>query len=145
MPSLEKVSFAVASIGLVVSLAILKRKKTRRTSSSSDLNDFLDWMDADSDIPDASERGFLSPMEGPSSPVAESDNLVFRSLASVGLAPTTPAQARNPRTDKSLRVVSPHPATGNEEIADDVVRVQRVSEAEEAERYFSAFSYYDNR
>lgn len=144
MPSLEKVSFAVASVGVVISLAILKRKKTRMTAGPSDLNDFLDWMDADSDIPDASERGFLSPIEGPNSPVAAGDNVMFRSLAAVGLASTTPAQARKPRTDKTPNSCE-HPATGNEEIADDVVRVQRVSEAEEAERYFSAFSYYDTR
>jgi hypothetical protein len=67
------------------------------------------------------------------------ENILFRALASLGMAPTSPRQARPQR----IKITeSEHPASGNEEIADDVVRVQRVSEEEEAERYFSAFSFY---
>ena len=141
MSSLEKVSFAVAALGVVVSLGIAKRRKIKKPSSASDLLDFLDWVDAESEIPEESDIGFLTPDEG--SPTNSSDNVIRRSLASVGLAATSPRQARAPKVNKSAR--SPvHPASGNEELADDVVRVQRVSEEEEAERYFSAFSYFSS-
>jgi hypothetical protein len=147
MTSLENVSFTVASLGLVISLAIFKRKKTKKTASCNDLSDFLDWIDAESELGGESERGFLSPIEGPNSPVASAfsgDHTLFRSLASVGLAPTAPAQARNPKTDKLSKGSVAHPATGNEEIADDVVKLERISEAEESDRYFSAFSFYSS-
>ena len=141
MCSLEKASFAIASLGLVLSLGIAKR--VRIVNSGPSLKEYLDWIDDDEELQDDSENGFLTPKEGPSSPSATQDNLLFRSLASVGLAPTSAKQARGPKQAKSESSTS-HPATGNDEIADDVVRLQRVSEEEEAERYFSPFSYFSS-
>jgi len=141
MCSLEKVSFAVAALGVVLSLGIAKRRRTKEVASKSDLMDFLDWVDAESEIHEGSELGFLTPDEG--SPVHASDNALHRSLAAVGLAATSPRQARAPKATSSTRAPV-HPASGNDELADDVVRVKRVSEAEEAERYFSAFSYFSS-
>jgi hypothetical protein len=143
MGTLEKVSFTIASLGLVLSLGIAKRVRRKKSSSAADLREFLDWVDVNGDLPDGSENGFLTPREEPTSPSTATDNVLYRSLASVGLVPTSPRQSRGPRQLKSDRV-SPHPASGNDEIADDVVRVQRVSEEEEAERYFSSFSYYNS-
>jgi hypothetical protein len=140
MCSLEKVSFAVAALGVVLSLGIAKRRRTKEVASKSDLMDFLDWVDAESEIHEGSELGFLTPDEG--SPVHASDNALHRSLAAVGLAATSPRQAR-PKATSSTRAPV-HPASGNDELADDVVRVKRVSEAEEAKRYFSAFSYFSS-
>jgi len=70
------------------------------------------------------------------------ENTLFRALASLGLAPTSPRQARSSRSKSTAN--HSHPASGNDEIADDVVRVERVSEEEEAERYFSSFSFYNS-
>ena len=100
---------------------------------SNDMSEFLDWIE---DIP-------VSPVHGSTRNCLDTptgDNVTLRGLAALGLAPTAPREARNvrPRTSNPAE----HPASGNDDIADDVVRVQRISEEEEAERYFSAFSFY---
>jgi hypothetical protein len=140
MGTLEKLSFAVAAVGVVLSLGIAKRRRVKKVPQNSDLSDFLDWVDADSDLHDGSDLGFLTPDEDAKSPLNGSDISLHRSLASVGLAATPPLHARAPRVEKT----SIHPASGNDELADDVVRLKRISEAEEAERYFSAFSFYSS-
>ncbi len=97
------------------------------------MTDFLDWIE---DIPDSP----INYNRAKDAHTPTGDHTTFRGLAAVGLAATAPREARH----KPPKIVSGthHPASGNDEIADDVVRVERVSEEEEAERYFSAFSFY---
>ena len=139
-----RLSFTLASVSLVLVLNILKRKRSKsRFAFRDDLQEYMDWVDAcepkdalsDAISRRASFYSFLSAEE-------ENEHVLFRALASLGLAPTSPKQARVVRVrelNKSLEM-SAHPATDNDELADDVVRLKRVSEEEEIERYFSPFS-----
>jgi hypothetical protein len=126
----------------MVAIAYLRRRDASSVGGARDpsnLQDFMDWMTDDVDRKPATE--FVSVEDIPTD--LESSNVLRRGLALLGLAATSPRQARTVR-DPELRRLSPekyHPATGNEEIADEVVHLRRVSEEEEAERYFAAFSY----
>jgi hypothetical protein len=140
LPHGSRIPFAVLGISAVAALYWLNSRHNRRNKRgpTSEIQGFLDWVEAESDI-------FCRPESQLNTTDTESlsDNVLHRALASLGLAATSPRQARTVR-DPSVRisrVTEVHPATGNEEIADDVVRVVRVSEAEEEERYFSSFPY----
>ena len=141
-PSGSSLCFSLFGIAVTVAIAYLRRRDAsslKATRDPSNLQDFMDWMTDDADRKAATK--LVSVEDTPTD--FESSNLLRRGLASLGLAPTSPRQARTVR-DPELRKLSPekyHPATGNEEIADEVVHLRRVSEEEEAERYFAAFSY----
>ena len=133
----QSLCFSVVALSAILSLNFAKRRTKqhpRTPPKLGDMSEFLDWIE---DIPASpiSRESNETPTDTPSG-----DNTLFRGLAAVGLAPTAPRDARNVRS-KSPKGVE-HPASGNEELADDVVRVRRVSEEEEAERYFSSFSFY---
>jgi len=132
----HSVCFSGVALTVILSIHIRKRRRNTMATTSrinGDMSDFLDWIE---DIPASPiSRGSEQRPDTPSG-----DNTLFRGLAAVGLAPTAPRDARNVRAKTPQ--IQEHPASGNDEIADDVVRVARVSEEEEAQRYFSAFSFY---
>lgn len=139
-----RLAFTLASVSLVLVLSILKRNRLKaRFALRNDLQDYMDWVDA-ADPKDALSDGISrrTSFESFLSAEEENEHFLFRALASLGMAPTSPKQARVVRSrelNKSLEN-SAHPATNNDELADDVVRLKRVSEEEEAERYFAPFS-----
>ncbi len=122
-------------MGLII---ILHRLKSNRDSAKKSVSSDLDWI-SDETIPSK------SPMPLSELSVAEevSNNELHRGLAVLGMVATCPREARLAK-DPQRRGSIPHPATGNEEVADDVIRIQRVSEEEEMARYFSAFTSYRN-
>ena len=135
-----RIRFAALGISFVGMIFYYKRKACRREveADRDGLSEFLDWMEPESYVSNSSSSASIN---HDSKPV--SDNILYRSLASLGLAPTAPREARIVRDPsvRNSRISDVHPATGNDDVADDVVRIVRVSEAEEADRYFAAFSY----
>lgn len=102
----------------------------------------MDWVNISEEKPETNEA---SPSKISLQSVSgndENEHGFYRALASLGLAATSPKHARASRDTSSRKFTegNAHPASGNEELADDVVRLKRVSEEEEMERYFSGFS-----
>ena len=136
MISWSSLCFSGVTLSFILILNLRKvqnRQRARSPPKLDDMSEFLDWIE---DIPASP----VSRETKKTSNTPEGDTALIRGLAAVGLAATAPRDARNIRS-KSPQAVE-HPASGNDELADDVVRVTRVSEEEEAERYFSAFSFY---
>jgi hypothetical protein len=136
MSTSSLITFSVLGVSTIVGLYLTKRARYHidlGSSSSADMSEFLDWIE---DIPGSPVN--INCEQYPHTPIG--DHTTFRALAAVGLAATAPRDARQrpPKGGSNI----PHPASGNDDIADEVVRVERVSEEEEAERYFSAFSFY---
>ena len=135
----NSVPFSVVSLALIVGLNILKRRTASESSQqkAADLNEFLDWIDPQVE---STTNNATKPTALEAEADSNAEHSLFRGLAALGMAPTSPRQARPSR--KSLNAIPEHPATGNDEFADETVHLKRVSEEEEAERYFSAFSCY---
>ena len=138
-PSIQQVVFSTSAFVLLGYLYQAKKSRYISTTktSSGDISEFLDWMDSSDKVSQTTQ-----PEDEHVNSVGKGENMIYRGLASLGLVPTSPRQARNVRDATIRKQNVAHPATGNDEMADEVVRVQRISEEEEVERYFSAFSYY---
>ena len=145
---LPRIAFSLISAGVVLSLSVIKKSALANAEkkTQSNIAEFLDWMETEVDHIPRSHIGEHSTAMSPGgdSEVAGGENTLYRALAAVGLVPTSPRQARVVRSVSARRSnpAAVHPATDNDDMADDVVRVQRVSEAEEVERYFSAFAHH---
>ena len=137
----SRVSFGLVSFSAVIVLNILKRRKNRRkVKYNQDLKEYLDWIEAsNTDVSGTDEISRRASLDSFVSAEEDSGNVIFRALASLGMAPTSPKQGRVSRDRTSERPYE-HPATGNDEMADEVVRLKRISQEEEIERYFSGFS-----
>jgi hypothetical protein len=112
------------------------RKPAPKVEKSAEIREFLDWVSEEEVLSDA------TPVGNGAARLSPSHNDITRGLASLGMSATSPRHARSARDSRG---VAAHPATENEEIADEVVRIQRVSEEEESERYFAAFSQYRSK
>ena len=134
---MSALTFSLVSLSSVFMLHYLKRRSlfSDRSKTPEPIEEFLDWLDPAAGVP----RGNMLQPAPTDAAADEGEHSIFRGLASVGLAPTSPRQARVPRKGAQT---PEHPATGNDDVADEVVHLRRVSEEEEAERYFSAFSFY---
>lgn len=131
MPSTS--SWVVSGVCICLIL-VLNKLRARITHSADSVNSHWDWI---ADDTRAETQRTPSSEKSVADEISEND--LHRSLAGLGMAATSARQARVPKSTQGRGSV-PHPATGNDEVADDVIRIQRVSEEEEATRYFAAFS-----
>lgn len=132
------ITFSAASLSIVY---YIYRKHKKSVDSTSILSgqaqsslDSLDWLTVDVGS---------TPIPPPTPISPDGVHSLVRSLASLGMYPTSPRQSRrSSRVGRSNVGDHVHPATDNEDIADEVVHIRRISPDEEVEQYFSSFSQY---
>ena len=124
-------TFSTVSLG-IVGLIARAGLSARCPDGVAPVGNDLDWIREEPVLETRAEQDSSSDIE------ISLSNRLTRGLASLGLLATSPRRAPAVKGSEDEN----HPATQNDDIADEVVHMKRVSPQEEEERYFAAFSQY---
>ena len=104
------------SLGASVLIASIRyfATKTRTVHCVTDTHKFLDWLADDTPVLDSPQDVSDSATHG--------EHSLVRGMAALGMIATSP---RSTRMVKSVSSLSDHPATENDELADEVVHLKR--------------------